>query len=212
MEHHARDSYLSVKVAVVIPLLQAAVSGLLLGSLAAAILWLLGLNTIIVAFTTIVAFTMVVVSLVASAAWISGLRFWREMVSHLDGKIERIPLTSYVEPEPDSVRVELIQDSGRAGSYISLPASPSKLKQLASGLLTGKSFTESSWCGAHGIFTRAEFVQLRDEMYKRGLLALNSPSTPARGYSLTPGGKACIRYLAETTTPLLQSGDDIGGF
>jgi hypothetical protein len=184
---------------------------MLLGALVAAILWMLELKTIILAFSAMVA------ALVGSVAWVSGLRFWREMVSSIDGKVERIPL-SYVEPEqlsePGSMRVELIQDGGRAGSYITLPASPGKLRALASGLLSGKSFTEAVWCGSGGLFSRGEFCKLRDEMLKRRLLELNSPSTSARGYRLTRGGEACIRYLAESgaTPPLLQSGDDIGGF
>lgn len=212
MERHARETYQTIKVAVWIPLLQAACSGVLLGALAAALLYLLELSALVLMLSAVIA------ALVASVAWVSGLRFWREMVSSIDGKVERIPLTSYVEPEqlpePGSVRVELIQDSGRAGSYITLPASPGKLRALASGLLSGKSFTEAVWCGSGGLFSRSEYCKLRDEMLRRGLLALNSPSTPARGYKLTRGGEACIRYLAESeaTPPLLQSGDDIGGF
>lgn len=209
MERHARETYHTIKVAVVIPLLQAVASGVLLGSLVAALLYMLELSGELM-------LAAVIAALVGSVAWISGLRFWREMVSSIDGKIEKIPL-SYVEPdelpEPGSVRVELIESGGRAGSYIELPCSPGKLKALASGLLSGKSFTEAVWCGSGGIFSRGEFAKLRDEMLRRKLLELNSPSTPARGYRLTRGGEACIRYLAESQAPpLLSDGSDIGNF
>jgi hypothetical protein len=211
MERHARETYHTIKVAVVIPLLQAIASGLLLGTLVAALLYLLELNTAILAFSAMIA------ALVGSVAWVSGLRFWRDMVSSIDGKIERLPLYSQVEPdelpEPGTVRVELVESGGRAGHYIELPCSPGKLKALASGVISGKSFTEASWCGSNGLFSRGEFAKLRDEMLRRGLLMLNSPSTPARGYRLTRGGEAAFRYLAESQAPpLLSDGSDIGNF
>lgn len=201
---HARDTYLSLLVAIGIPLLQAVASGVLIGAAAAALFYLLELSAVVV-------LSLLVAAGVAALVWISGLRWWRAMVASIDGTFERIPLThSYVEPdgylmEPPSVRIELVQADGRSGSYIHLPVSPSKLVTLARGLADGASFTEAAWCGSGGIFTRGEFIKLREEMLRRGLLVLNSPSTPARGYRLSRGGEAAIRYLADTTHPLLES-------
>lgn len=205
MDKHARDSYLTLRVAVVIPLLQAVITGLLVGSVAGVVLYLVEpLHQ---------AIALLVFTAVASVAWLFAWRWWRSMLESIDSKIEKIPLQSYLEPEqiPSSVRVEMIESGGRAGEFIDLPISPGKLRQLATGLMNGKSFTEAAWCGSGGIFTRAEFAKLRDEMLRRKLIMLNSPSTPARGYSLTAGGKACIRYLA-STTPLLESSSSIGDF
>jgi len=201
MDRHPRETYQTVRVAVWIPLLQAIASGALLGLFMVCILYFLGVFKLILAAA--------VASLVASVVWISGLRWWRGMAESIDNKLEIIPDITYLEsePEPYTVRIEMASDNGRVMRYVELPVPPNKLKALASGLLSGKSFTEAAWCGSSGIFSRAEFVQLREEMCKRGLLELNSPGYPARGYSLTRGGYAAIQYLAQVDTPpLLASG------
>jgi len=204
MDSHPRETYQTVRVAVWIPLLQALASGGLLGALAASVLYYLGASSKLILAGAMAA-------LVASGVWLTGLRWWRRMVETIDSgqAVEVLPYSygELEEPEPYSVRIEMASDNGRHTRYINLPVSPGKLRQLANGLISGKSFTEASWCGSGGIFTRAEFVQLRDEMLTRGLLELNSPGYPARGYHLTRGGYAAIQYLSQIeTTPLLEDG------
>lgn len=190
--------YLSYTVAVFIPLLQAGIIGVLAGAVAALVLSLFEIPSV-------AAYGCLAAALTASLSWLSSVRWWRMMLeSSTTPRSEILPLYQ-PEPEPHTVKIELIEHGGNSGSYIDLPVAPSKLQALASGLQSGKSFTESSWCGGGGIFSRAEFCQLRDEMLRRGLLALNSPRTPARGYHLTRGGLACVRYLATATTPLIES-------
>lgn len=201
MDTTDRDSQLlTFDVAVIIPLAQAAVSGLLLGAVAAVVAYALKL-------TAVLTVAAVVAILITSFVWLAAWRWWRRMLDSMAYQAE--PVSLYLgEQEPTPiVRVELSRDNNM--QFIELPVAAEKLAALARGLADGKSFTESSWCsGSGGIFTRAEFCQLRDEMLHRGLLELNSPSTPARGYHLTRGGEACIRYLATTTAPLLESGSE----
>jgi hypothetical protein len=145
----------------------------------------------------------------ALLAWASGVIAWRR-------EAYREPEPIYRAPEPaqevSPVRVELAQDNGRKLNLIDLPATVEQLTALADGLLTGASLSESTWTGAHGPFTRAEFSQLRAEMIKRKLAAWNNPGTPARGAALTPSGRAVMRTFASesvraSTTPPRRQGD-----
>lgn len=198
MDNKKQELYLTFLVSVTIPLAQAILTGLLLGAVAVAVLYIVGASIIIASL---------VAAFGAAAAWLASVRWWRRQLSSSEVSS---PL-SYVEPEP--VRIELLYPNG--ADFIDLPVSMDKLTALARGLSSGASFTEASWCGgSNKVFSRAEFVQLRDEMLRRGLLELNSPSTAARGYRLTRGGAACVRYLAElhreelyTTPRLLNSVD-----
>lgn len=99
------------------------------------------------------------------------------------------------------VRIELESNNGRTVQIIDLPASPEQLQALGRGILAGGTMTEARWTGAGGIFTRAEFVRLRDEMIRRNLAHWSSPGTPARGVLLSPSGRAIMRRLAESPTP-----------
>ena len=193
-----KRAYLTYTAAVFIPLLQACIIGMLSMLITAAVCKLFE-N----ASTSM--WMLLAASITASLSWLSSVRWWRERLIDAPAPALHQAPPLYKEPEPQSVKITLVESDGRAGSYLELPAPPSKLQALASGLMSGKSFTEAAWTGSGGIFTRAEFVKLRDEMLRRGLLELNSPSTAARGYSLTRGGRACIRYLATTTTPLLEA-------
>lgn len=196
---YTRDSQLlNIDIGVTIPLAQACISGLICGALAAMVAYIIKWPVLTTAAAAAI--------LATSFVWLFMWRWWRRMLDTMIGyqPADREPLyIGDAEPEPVSVRIELADSHSM--QFIELPVSPDKLRALACGLMDGRSFTESSWCGSSGIFSRAEFVSLRDEMLKRGLLAANSTSTAARGYHLTRAGGAAIKYLA-TTHLLLESG------
>jgi len=177
---------LTLTVGVVLPLLQAAVSGLLIGILSGVLIYLYG-----------GALSLAVIIALSSSciAWLVGMRWWRSAVTP---PVESVPVQTSTEIiEPQSVRVELLSDGKRKSQYIDLPVNAQRLRVLARGLMDGANFTEAEWCGSDGEFTRAEFAKLRAEMLRRGLLIPNSPHSSARGFSLTRGGKAAMEYFAE---------------
>jgi len=108
-----------------------------------------------------------------------------------DGVIGSVPIQ---EPLPP-VRIELVEDQGKHTTYADLPF-PDRLPSLAAGLLAGRQFAQSAWTGHLGIFSRAEFDQLRDEMVRRGLAAWKNESAKAQGCELTAAGRAVMRRLA----------------
>lgn len=93
------------------------------------------------------------------------------------------------------LRVELKHDKSRT-QLLELPATAEQLTALGRGVLGGASLAENTWTGSGGQFTRAEFGRLRNELIRRGLAGWNSPGTPARGWTLTPAGRAAFRYFA----------------
>lgn len=94
----------------------------------------------------------------------------------------------------ETIRVELKREN--TTQLLNLPVSAAQLAALASGWQAGASLAESTWTGAGGQFTRAEFGRLRNDLIRRGLACWNSPGTPARGWTLTSAGRAAFRYFA----------------
>lgn len=131
----------------------------------------------------------------AAVIWFSAFNDWRRVVYRLEPTQGEIQEEDWIE-EAQPVRVELSSEEGRKVELIDLPANLEQLTALAVGLLNGASLSEAAWTGSGAPFTRAEFARLRNEFIRRGLACWNNPRTPARGASLTPGGRACIRYLA----------------
>jgi hypothetical protein len=113
-------------------------------------------------------------------------------------KPERLPA---LEPKETTVRLELASDNGRRLQFADLPVGYDTLVIFAQGVINGQSLTEAAWCGNGGIFTRAEFVSLRDALIARKLAAWNNPGCPARGWVLTRSGMAAFQYLAGAPTP-----------
>ncbi len=140
----------------------------------------------------------------ALAIWLSGVLAWRRAV-YGDNEPIYYPAPRIVEPAR-SVHVELsqTQDGAHRLNFIDLPARYDQLEILARGLLDGATLSEAQWSGGQGVFTRAEFSQLRAELIRRGLARWNNPNTPARGAALTPAGRAVMRQfsmMAESPPP-----------
>ena len=106
-------------------------------------------------------------------------------------------------PQPQTVRVEVIQDQGQRGDFIDLPY-PDRIPQLAAGLLQGRTFNQTAWTGHGAIFSRSEFDQVRDTLIQRGLAAWKNDNAKAQGVELTAAGRAVMRRLANPSPPLPQ--------
>lgn len=179
---------------VIVPGLQAAISGGLFG-LAAAVLaalagvpdwWKWGGGVFVSALLL---------------TWLSYRHGWQWRLErllgldlNLDGSIGRPSLPALPEPEPQRIRVVLEQQGGREVDFIDLPARPEQLQALASGITQGRTFALTAWAGT---FTRPEFEGLRDELIKRGLARWANERSHNQGIVLTPAGRAVMRRLAE---------------
>jgi len=118
-----------------------------------------------------------------------GVDDWRKFIFFEDQ-----PEVDPIEHNPH-VRLE-IQETKNKTTIAKFPVSTAKLVRLCVAIQKGSNFTESRFTGSGGLFTRSEFVKLRDEWLSRGLLNWNSPGTPARGVHVTSQGRAVVRHFA----------------
>lgn len=145
-------------------------------------------------------------ALVAAMSWFSHISLWRGLVYRWE-EIHQDIIDDRAITEP--IHLELHSHDEKTIQFIDFPCQPDQLVALAKGLLSGATLSEASWTGSGNLFTRAQFVQLRNELVKRNLAAWNSPHSPARGATLTRPGVAAMRYFASLAedTPTLTEND-----
>jgi len=189
------EKYLTIRTAVVLPGLQALVNGVFYG--------------VVTSGVVVVANSMEVLDVPAwgvgvTVGSLSGLYAWRNLLDDWRSLLYGVLDDPVSEPvgiiQPQPVRVELSGNDGRSMQFIDLPAEQDQLIALGAGIVEGLSFTEAQWTGAGGVFSRSQFVQLRGEMLRRGLLMWNSQNDNARGVRVTGKGAALLRHFASIST------------
>lgn len=99
-------------------------------------------------------------------------------------------------------RLEIDYDSGKAGDWLSLGVPFEKFTQWACGVAEGRSLAESQWIGSRGIFSRGEYVHMLTELLNRGYIRRRSLNGHQLGYELCAKGKALVRGAS---TPFTHS-------
>jgi hypothetical protein len=164
--------------AVVIPLLQSAITAIGAGLLTIAGCILLGANRPLT-------YGCAAGALIFVVAWLGLMDRWYRLMG-----FESNP------PPTHHFRLELA--SGSTLQIFNLPASQEQLTALARAVLAGASLNELSFSGPGAIFTRSGWRKLRDELLRRNLLAYRNPQTPQLGCVVTRTGEAVFRYLVKT--------------
>lgn len=169
---------------VIIPTLQAAVSGAVTGLLAMGLLIAVGLDARALRGGLLTGCT------ITALTWWALL--WRSL---------RDPSNWREKNQPRAFRVEVASNSGRTLNFVDLPCSAAQLKTLAVGLLAGASLSEARWCGYGKPFSKAQFRELREAMLERGLACYRSPAYPQQGVVLSAVGRFIIQRLNNPTLP-----------
>lgn len=172
-----------------LPLLQASVTGGLIGLA-------VGLLALLAGIQNPAAWGGLAWVSVQTAAWFMLLWRWLALTRPVETIIRQDLDGDGHIGEPRQVRVIVESDDRRHVEFIDLPASQEQLGRLAVGLLAGHSLSESAWTGAGGPFSRREFQHLRDELIRRGLVSWVNPSARAQGVELTKPGRAVMRRIA----------------
>lgn len=128
-------------------------------------------------------------SVIGLLAWLA----FRDRVSRL-GDYQRgyTPPAQPVTQSESSTVIRVVAVDGQAGNILKFGIQPEKLQTLANGLANGEPFSQVRW---QGLLTRSELAAVVSEFVRFGYARERSPGTPARGYELTPQGKAVVRYL-----------------
>ncbi len=121
---------------------------------------------------------------------------WNELMEAREGL--RVAITpENKEPDkntgsllPDSIRIEMQGKNGATYAWIPYR---DRAHVLAMGLTGGnESLAGDRWAGRGKTYTRAEFVQVRDELLKRKMIA-----PVGKSFELNDLGRAVMKYLAD---------------
>lgn len=197
------SEYLTIKSGVVLPGLQAALSGVFWGGCFSGLV-AVG-NSLDLLTVPAWAVGVTVGSLASLKAWGSLLDDWRSLLYGIEPDSPAAAADNLPEiTQP--VRVELFSDNGNRGQFANIPASMDQLVELGRGIAAGDSFSVSRWTGAHGIFSRGEFESLRGELLKLGWLEWRSDRSNSQGVDVTRAGGAVFRHFASMTSspPLIR--------
>jgi hypothetical protein len=194
---HNQQETITLTSSVTVPLLQATVTGVLIGTTAGAGAWALS-------WENPGAVGLAIGAATATVAWLNYREGWEKRISAVLG-IQQQAATS-TAAYAQTVRVEVISDNAHAGDYLNLPGGRDRLMTLAQGLTSGKPLTVRTWAGGGGLYAGAEFDRLRTELIARGLARWQSEHDHRAGVTLTAKGAATMRGLAlasATPTPSL---------
>lgn len=185
---------------VLVPLAQASITGVLVASVLSIATYLL-----ITTSAVIVGYLFVV----ASVSITAGL--WIRLMSNrnrLLWKIERITGKDFdgdgYVGEPDTLRIEVSttnEHGFRSLEFLDVPGDARRFRQFACAVLNGKPVSQSGWTGNGGLYTRREFIALRDELLKRGWLVWRNPHAPAQGVTLTAKGRRALEEVCKAPYP-----------
>ena len=97
---------------------------------------------------------------------------------------------------------EIDSEGGNHTRYFDLP-NESRMEELAIGLMIQhRPFTHREWSGAQGIFSDAEFRDLRRLLLQRGLIKPASEKDARQGFMLTLAGRKVLeQFLPEAPSP-----------
>lgn len=180
----------SLRAGALLPLAQAAITGILAGAGAVSV-W--ALSRSVNAWTVFIS----VVSAAAFIAWIAALRRWRELLEHDHGLTAPQAESESVIYPVETVRVEVSQNGGSWVDWLELPIDRERLGKLAQALASGQALSLASFGGSGKLLSRSEFERLRSELICRGLARWVSDHGHTAGAELTPAGRAVMRRLAE---------------
>lgn len=189
-----RDPYFSFT----IPLFQCIVTGFFCFFAAWSLAWYME-------FTRALALALVFLSVIPAGIWLYWTWRWLNAMALLS---RSAGMQMEMEESPDQ-NVTVWMPAEKEGPYLhrtraDLPASTEQLQRLGTGIVAGKSFTESAWVGSTNVFNREQFVAIRDEMVHRHMAEWVSIDSPARGVRITAQGMAAMRFFAQAASPTPQ--------
>jgi len=176
-----------LRTGVLIPVLQAAITGIVSAAVVVSIYKLADKVTTFRLFC-------VVAFLVMAIAWMVMMQQWRGYTFSMR-QIDTPVL--YNMDTPDVTRIAVPRETGE--DWIDLPIDKSRLMIISRKIQ--KDMRLSHALVADRTLTRAEYEALRDEMVRRGLAQWVNPRARNQGVVLTGAGRAMVRHYATTALP-----------
>ena len=200
MKYDTRDikTLTTIQAAVLIPALQAGITGLIIGILGGTVAMLAGASFWKWALLTGAASGLL--------AWWAALASWRDAVYQARQEPPKVD-------QAETVRLEILDlDNPQPwGAWLNLAIDPEAARKALTMLADGKDLSMGALTGRGNPLSRTEFVILRDALIDAGLAHWNNPRSHSQGCALSVGGRAVLRRYAYRlpASPLAGNGGDL---
>lgn len=188
----------TIRAAVIVPLLQAGVTGLIIGILGGTVAMLAGAS-----FWT---YGLLAGSISGLLAWWAALASWRDAIYATSPPLQPAAV--------ETVRLQVLDlDSPQQawGAWLNLPIQPEAAKEALILLASGKDLSMGALTGRGNPLSRSEFVALRDALIDAGLAYWINPRSHSQGCGLSVGGRAVLRRYAHPDRAIPQPGQEMTG-
>jgi hypothetical protein len=195
-----RQHYQSPAVGVVIPGLQAAISGLFAAGVVSVVWWRTGWHyPLEVVFGTFFA--------VALLVWILRVKDWSRLIWSIESSLQ-VDLNGdqTVGAPPKRVKVDTSDGRGHQ-KFIDLWGDDRSLAQFLTALLNGQPTGEKEWTGRNKPFSEKEHGHNMAELLRFEIVQPKNPAYPKLGVEPTPDGERWIERTLEELLPYPTAGD-----
>jgi len=126
-------------------------------------------------------------------AYIEQRQLWRNEATQIAA-----PNSKQTGPPPplQTIQVEIKENKGHTLQYPNLGIPDEQLLQFAKGLQTNGNLAEGRWSGGGALFSKPDFIRLRERLIEQRLAKWVNPNAHAQGAELTAKGKAVFRAIA----------------
>jgi len=162
-----------IKLAIVIPILRAIVTGL---------------------FVLICTYSLLVLKL-ESADSLKKALLVASCASFITWLLRTATVKTDLEQNEYPTSVAVTMDNGKTGEFLDVPISLAKAKKVAEVALGTGTFSHATLAGRHKPLSRAEYEALAAYLQARGYLRWRSSRSPNQGVILTAKGQALFRGL-----------------
>ena len=197
MKYNSNDlkALTTITAAVIVPALQAGITGVIIGILGGTVAMLTGAS-----FWTWALLTGAASGLLA---WWAAIASWREAVYQA---FQEPPDVQQVE----TVRLEIMDlDNANQnwGAWLNLAIDADAAKLALTMLADGKDLSMGALTGRGNPLSRTEFVILRDALIDAGLAYWQNPRAHAQGCALSVGGRAVLKRYSSRVPAHPQNGN-----
>lgn len=180
--------------AVLIPALQAGITGLHIGIIAGSVAWIGGGDAL--------KWAILAGAISGLLAWWAGVTAWRDAVYQAT---QEPPKVDQVE----TVRLEVMDlDNPQPwGHWLNLTIEPGAARQALTLLADGRDLSMAALSGRGNPLSRTEFVTLRDALINSGLAYWQNPRSHSQGCALSVGGRSVLQRYSNRLPAHPQNGN-----